>query len=471
MASRLRLRVKVALAVAVGALLVAGGIGLLLSNTVSMRSRADTTIDLDRYLLRTVQVERLVVDAETGLRGYLVADAPVFLAPLHNAAAQLPAAEAALMQSATSMHLFAAQARALNSTAHVYMTQYVRGLLTIAATNLAGARSFTATRAGKQLVDEIRSDTARLEGLLTARQTAEVHAAHHSADVAIGDAIGALVVLTGLTLLLGGSLGHLAVTRERAREEAESTTRTLQLSILPARLPEVPGCELAVHFRPEGGGVVGGDFYDVFAVDDQRWAIVLGDVCGKGPGAAAVAAMARWTLRSLTGPDTTPEAALRALNQMMLRQLSEDRYLTLTYVLLSLEGSSAWLEVACAGHPPPVLVPAHGDASLVAAQGDLLGVWPDVRFTRAELALTAGSTLVLYSDGVTEGGAGPVDPVLRLSSSPPEAGAEELVAQLAAPAPETGAGSLRDDMAVLGLQYAPARAAPLPATSGAVSGS
>jgi CHASE3 domain sensor protein len=470
-ASPLRLRAKVALAVAAGALVVAGGIGVLLGNTISMRSRADTTIQLDRYLLRTVEIERLIVDAETGLRGYLVADAPVFLAPLRTASAHLPAAEAALTQSATSMRLFARQARTLNAAAHAYMNEYVPGLLHIAATNLAAARSFIATQAGKTLVDRIRSQTETLERLLSARQTAGVHDAHHSADVAIADAIAALVVLTGLTLLLGGWLGHLAVTRERAREEAERTTRTLQLSILPARLPEVPGCEIAVRFRPAGGGLVGGDFYDVYAVDGHRWAIVLGDVCGKGPAAAAVAAMARWTLRSLAGSDAGPERALRALNQTMLRQPAANRYLTLTYALLTLEDGSASLEVACAGHPAPVLVPARGHARSIEARGDLLGIWTDVRFSPREFELAPGSALVLYSDGVIEGGAGPTgDPVLRLSESAPGAGAEALAAKLAAMAPDPVDGQARDDVAVLALQYAPAKPAPVAAVSRTASG-
>ena len=112
----------------------------------------------------------------------------------------------------------------------------------------------------------------------------------------------------------------------QARTEAlyrrsEHTARTLQQSLLPAEIPDLPSCELAIRFAPAGAGdLVGGDFYDVFAVGDDQWAVVIGDVCGKGPGAAAVTAMARWTLRSFAGSPRAPADVLRSLNDAMLRR-------------------------------------------------------------------------------------------------------------------------------------------------------
>ena len=143
------------------------------------------------------------------------------------------------------------------------------------------ARSFSATLAGKQLVDGIRGRAATLEHLVSGRQSSRQRAAHRSANRAVAEGVVVLVLLTALTLLLGAILGRLVVGRERAREQSERTSRALQQSILPPTTPAIPGCELAIRFRPAGTDeLVGGDFYDVFAVGSDRWAIVVGDVGG-----------------------------------------------------------------------------------------------------------------------------------------------------------------------------------------------
>jgi hypothetical protein len=97
-------------------------------------------------------------------------------------------------------------------------------------------------------------------------------------------------------------------------------------------IPEIPGCELAVRFSPAtAGDLVGGDFYDVFAVDPDRWAVVVGDVCGKGAEAAAVTATVRWTLRSLADAADAPGDALQRLNDAMLRHDLGNRFITIAY--------------------------------------------------------------------------------------------------------------------------------------------
>ena len=92
----------------------------------------------------------------------------------------------------------------------------------------------------------------------------------------------------------------LALDNARLYQERSETARTLQSSLLPPGLPSIPGLELAARYRAAGeGNEVGGDFYDVFAWD-EAWAVVIGDVCGKGPDAAAITALARYTLRAVT---------------------------------------------------------------------------------------------------------------------------------------------------------------------------
>jgi serine phosphatase RsbU (regulator of sigma subunit) len=398
-------------------------------------------------------VERLVVDAETGLRGYLITGEPRFLQPTLAAERRPPAAYAALRQAAASAGVYEPAAQALIGASSAYLSGYLRSELSLAQRDLAKARSVAATQLGKDQVDAIRARTAALEDLLAARQSARQAAARHTANHSITEAIVLLVLLTGLTLLLGGYLGHMAVQRQIARDQALETTRTLQQSILPPRVPEIPGCELAIRFRPIGGGLVGGDFYDVYEVVPGSWAVIVGDVCGKGAEAAAVSAMARWTLRSLIGASVAPADALRFLNESMLHQAVDARFITLAYLRITVEGKTARAEVACAGHPPPVIVPAGGEPAPVDAAGDLLGVWHEIRLHTAELRLSPSDAVVLFTDGITEQGPGePAEPDRLLADRPADADAKQLASALEDRAIPSR-GEPRDDIAIVALRF------------------
>ncbi|HMI68671.1 MAG TPA: PAS domain S-box protein, partial [Solirubrobacteraceae bacterium] len=154
----------------------------------------------------------------------------------------------------------------------------------------------------------------------------------------------------------------LAVDGAAQYRERAHVAQTLQASLLPAALPDIPGVDVAAEYLAAGEGMeVGGDFYDVFALDDGAWALVIGDVLGKGAEAAAVTALARYTLRAVAGHSPSPEATLTALNDEMLRQSAGRRFVTT--VLARLEprpDGSARLVVACGGHPPPVALRAGG---------------------------------------------------------------------------------------------------------------
>jgi serine phosphatase RsbU (regulator of sigma subunit) len=259
---------------------------------------------------------------------------------------------------------------------------------------------------------------------------------------------------------------------------SSQTASTLQQSLLPAHLPDVPCCELAIRFAPAGeGNLVGGDFYDVFAVGEHRWALVVGDVCGKGAGAAAVTAMARWTLRSLAGavtppPTVTPPAeVLRALNDAMLRQDLDGRFITLVYALREVRAEEARVTIACAGHPPAIVVSRDGEPMRVAACGDLLGVWPEIRLEQVALPLRPGDGLLLYTDGVTDQGLGPgrllEDALSRLTA---DRSAQTLANTLQAEGERSG-GAQRDDVAIIALRYVPpaVQTDPLALTAGSAA--
>jgi serine phosphatase RsbU (regulator of sigma subunit) len=228
----------------------------------------------------------------------------------------------------------------------------------------------------------------------------------------------------------------------------------LRQSLLPTSLPAIPGCELAVRFRPaQEAELVGGDFYDAFAVSDGRWAIVVGDVCGKGAEAAAVTAMARWTLRSLASWSVGPDEALRFLNRAMLGEDLEGRFITVAYLLLTIEDGVAHVALACAGHPPPILVPASGEPRVLPARGTLLGIWPDIRLQTTELALEHGDTILLYTDGVSDSGPGAArEPAEALRGHGHRAGADQLADALERYATEPREPR-RDDVAIFAVQF------------------
>src|SRR5579875_412079 len=448
---RRALPTRVAAAVAIGALLVGAGVALLLRNTLTLRSSAATTIRDESYLLRVARVESLVVDVETGLRGDVITGRSLFLQPLHRADAQLPSAIRQLEQSASASGRYQAQIRALIAAVSAYTSRYVPGVLALVAQNPGAARSYSVTLEGKREVDAIRRLTGSVELMLSNGDAARQRNAHATADTSVDEAIAALIALTLLTVALGTYLGHLALSRERAREQSEETSRTLQESILPATLPTIPGCELAVRFVPSAGPV-SGDFYDAFRVAPDTWALVIGDVCGKGAPAAAATAMARWTLRSALGQGAMPAEALRLLNDVMLGHSENHRFVTALCLTVALGPDRAVVEMACAGHPPAILVPAAGDPYPVAAHGDLLGVFAPIRLEPAELELQPGESLVVYTDGVTDQGAEArrsPDDVLRDQVGH---GAEQLASTLEKLA-QRPVGRHRDDVAIMAIRF------------------
>jgi serine phosphatase RsbU (regulator of sigma subunit) len=466
MRSRAGLVTGVLVAVATGAVAVAVGVTLLLTHIVDLRTTAKASLRTGAYLDATIDLERLVVDAETGLRGYVITGDRGFLAPESSAVAAVPGAAAALQRAAAGDGAFMTQASQLASSARSYLDTYVPQVIRQVSTDPAGARSVATTALGKRLVDETRLMSAALERRISARQSARQRAARASANNAVDVAIVVLIALTFLTLALGGILGWLLVGRERARQRTEEmyrsteqTARTLQESLLPAQVPDVPSCELAIRFTPAAADdLVGGDFYDVFPVGRDQWAIVVGDVCGKGAGAAAVTAMARWTLRTLAETVLSPADVLRALNDVMCHQAAEQRFITIIYALLEVREAVAHVRIACAGHPPAIAVSPTGEPATVPASGDLLAVWQDIRLHEVELTLQPGASLIFYTDGVTDQGPGvPRSPERAIRKLHGDRSADALADALRDEA-RRWTDTPRDDVAIVALRFLPAQA-------------
>jgi sigma-B regulation protein RsbU (phosphoserine phosphatase) len=201
---------------------------------------------------------------------------------------------------------------------------------------------------------------------------------------------------------------------EEARKEAEAdrarlqdALAVLQQSLLPATLTPVPGMEAAVHYRAASPDRLGGDFYDLFPLDGRRFAFFLGDVCGKGPQAAAVTSLTRYTLRAAALHDPEPVSALTTLNKVLHERYTggDPRYCTVIYGILDTDPATGrvTVRIASGGHPPAVVLRADGTAEFLPTPGGLLvGVLPDAAFATATTVLGHGDTLLLYTDGLTE---------------------------------------------------------------------
>ena len=185
--------------------------------------------------------------------------------------------------------------------------------------------------------------------------------------------------------------------------ERDRVAGALQETLLPPLLPSIPGVGLAARYRAAvSESLVGGDFYDVFRAG-ERWGAVIGDVCGTGPGAAAVTGVARYTIRALAATATSPAATLMALNHALVHQGTERRFLTAMHLLFDVVDGGVAIDLARAGHPPPVLVRSDGSTEVLEEpRGTLLGIFDDAPVEDGAVHLAAGDSLVLYTDGVVE---------------------------------------------------------------------
>ncbi len=196
----------------------------------------------------------------------------------------------------------------------------------------------------------------------------------------------------------------LALDNARLYSQQLKATHALQRSLLPPELPDIPGVDLAAAYQPAGeGNEVGGDFYDVFEVAEGRWRFAIGDVCGKGPEAAAVTGLTRHALRILANEGHDVPAVLERLNELILSEDSPVPFVTLIHgELVPAPGGGATICLACAGHPLPLVLRSAGGVRAAAKAQPLLGVLDAVTFCTDSVRLSPGDVLLCVTDGVTE---------------------------------------------------------------------
>ncbi len=202
-----------------------------------------------------------------------------------------------------------------------------------------------------------------------------------------------------------------ALSNARSYQRERQTAITLQRSLLPQKLPAVPGVSFAWRYLPAGASaLIGGDWYDVLALDDERVGLVIGDVMGRGVGAAAVMGQLRATARAYASAQMSPADVLAQMDSAVAR-LEQSQITTAAVAILDIPSHT--LTIASAGHLPPLLLPADGPARFLDVEpGPPLGAaTPDYPETVAELP--PGATLLLFTDGLVEDRHRPVDVGLK----------------------------------------------------------
>ncbi len=185
----------------------------------------------------------------------------------------------------------------------------------------------------------------------------------------------------------------------RTSETAElEQAREIQQNLLPKQIPQVAGFEIAGTWEP--AKVVGGDYYDVIRLSDNKLAICIADVAGKGISAALLMANVQAAARAFATEAAAPSEVCRRLNSVLCTNTATEKFVTLFYGVL--DAGQQTLRYTNAGHPPPVVAAVDGAIARLENSGALLGVFPDWTYHDSVVQIAPGDKLLLFTDGITE---------------------------------------------------------------------
>jgi serine phosphatase RsbU (regulator of sigma subunit) len=259
----------------------------------------------------------------------------------------------------------------------------------------------------------------------------------------------------GLLEELGEQLA-LAIRVDHMFRRRTEIADALQASLLPRHLPEIPGVELAAAYLAATEGIeIGADFYDAYRTP-AGWGLSIGDVCGKGEQAAAVAAAARHAIRVIAHGSADPAAVLSGANEILLAEELSGGFVTASIAHLSWRKQALGVVLGSAGHPSAAVIRSDGRVQMPGGGGLPLGLLADAEPGTHELTLRKGDVLFLYTDGLTQARgldrtyfqAHLADELAGLSGLSPE----EFAAALRRTLLEFTAGNLIDDITMLVLR-------------------
>lgn len=249
--------------------------------------------------------------------------------------------------------------------------------------------------------------------------------------------VGGVVASAGVAWLLERVLAG----RRRAQELAGVTetlladqrhhAEQLQISLLPALTTAPRGVEIAGRYWPAGTvHLIGGDFYDLFQIDDRRWGLLIGDVCGKGMEAAGLTGLARYTVQGAARYTASPSEMLRTIHTA-LAQRETTTFATACLIVLDVDPSGgARALVSLGGHPAPLVRRIDGTVTEIGQPGSILG-WFEPDLHDVEVDLAVGDVLVLYTDGLTDAPGDQAVPLAEVTDLLAERGGSAQVGQLA----------------------------------------
>ena len=313
----------------------------------------------------------------------------------------------------------------------------------------------------QEITDELLQAGARDAEHLEALRAVGLNSTMVVPILAGGEVLGALSFVSStarhfderdleLARLLGRQAG-IAIRNAELHEERAHVAEVLQASLLPSRLPDVPGWSLSGIYRAAGRvNIVGGDFYDVVPFDGG-WAVVIGDVVGKGADAAAITALARHTVAAMIESTADAETAMRVLNRRLRERQGDDPTLC-TLAVVTITGDVA--TITSAGHPLPLLR-RGGDVRSVGQTSPLLGVHDEMEVVSTPLDILPGDQLLLYTDGVIDAlgrhGRFGQDRLVETLRAVGAEGSEDLARRVAAAIDAFMTGEQTDDIAIISL--------------------
>lgn len=251
-----------------------------------------------------------------------------------------------------------------------------------------------------------------------------------------------------------GQLARKSAALERTLSHEQQVVQAFATSFLQER-PYDPVLDIGCLYEPaRSADHVGGDFYDFIRLDDDRLAIVVGDVCGKGIQAGVYTAMAKYTLRAYAAEDPTPDRLVRRVNEALCRQMNDpSMFISLVYAVVDVNRQVAqWVN---AGHPAPLLLDGDARACYLEPTTLVLGAVADMTVEQAERPFGPGSRLALVTDGVTDAGGDALttDECGLAAVCAGEGDAATLVQRIYRRALEQSRGHLKDDVAIVVARY------------------